>query len=263
MQTLNKILLLLSFFCLISCNEKMPEELAIGNPKQANLDLKGKRVLLYGDSMSSKDYVWYKEEVQKQTGADSVMLAGFSGYSTNMLAEDSQLQRIFDYKPDLIICLIGGNDRCNKGHVGSFGAIKDEPLVEETDIHGNFNDYFFIQAVSHIIRKIENHYQGTKPYLVLCTSLPQKRINGKNDFSNPNNWMRRRNAIVECCNKYDVHCVDLYKLTAWDLSKEPYWNPPTDTKTNRGVYTMDGLHPNETGYRQIVSIICSQLGCSN
>lgn len=253
------ILLLL----LTSCNkgEKAVDKykLPINNKHYKNT-MTGKRVLLYGDSISSDDYEWYKSYLEAGSGASDVFLAGFSGYTTAMLAKDSQLQRIYDYQPDIIICLLGGNDTGKKNTVGTFG-LTDEPTVEETDLHSDYTSHYFIQAASHIARKIEQHYQDSVriPFIVYCTPLPQKRSNRFNSFSQPENWLRKRDAIVECCNKYDIKCIDFYNLCNWDFTKEPYWTAPTDLINSYGIHTMDGLHPNEEGYKDMARIIIEEM----
>ena len=249
---------------LCSCdNQPQQTELTIEHPKNVKLKLNGKRILLYGDSMSSTSYPPYKEAMEKQTGA-TVILAGYDGYTTSMLAEDKQLERIYENKPDVVICLLGGNDVGKYKTVGSFGAATTEPTIEETNIENGFHGgyHYFIQAVSHLMRRIDYHYisnSEAKPYVIFCTPLPQNRAGDYSDFSDHRNWLRKRNAVVECCNKYNVHCVDLYKLTAWDMSEEPLWTTPTDIVNNKGTFTMDGLHPNKKGYEQIVSIICKEI----
>lgn len=239
--------------------------------KSFKIPLKGKKILLYGDSISSSEYPWYKSALEELTGAE-VYAGGFPGYTTGQLAKDAQLQLIFDYKPDIIICLVGGNDVGVKGEVGTFGAT-DEIVVKETDATKDYSGYSFIQAVAHIIEKIDRHYNMNenthllnaddispeKPFLVFCTTLPQKRSNRFNKYSQPDNWLRKRDAIVECCDKYKVHCIDFYNLCDWDFSKEPYWVAPTDFNTNRGIYTMDGVHPNQKGYEDMARIVYEEL----
>lgn len=250
------------------------------NRKQVKLNLTGLNVFLHGDSISSTDYKWYKEALEALMGAN-VYNGGFSGRNTAYLASDAALQRMFDFNPHLIISLVGGNDTGQV--VGTFGAIAGEPLVTETDINVDYNGTYFIQAVSHIIRKVKARYYNIreranltgfetpaemeakidavlKPYFVFCTTLPQKRNDENNAFSNPENWARKRNAVLECCIKYDVHCIDLFNLVGWDMSLEPFWISPTSMTNNRGIYTMDGLHPNKYGYQQMASIVCGELG---
>ncbi|MFT4221994.1 SGNH/GDSL hydrolase family protein [Dysgonomonas sp.] len=252
------------------------------NRKQAKLNLTGGKIILYGDSISSTDYTWYKSAMETLTGAN-VYNGGFSGYNISQLAKNAQLQRLFNYNPNLIVVLLGGNDTGAVGSVGTFGLIDGEPTVSETDVTTDYNGTYFIQGVSHIMRKVKSQYYNIreranltgseteaqkeakidaviKPYIVFCTTLPQKRNNDADTFSNPTNWRRKRDAIVECCNKYNVHCIDLYSLLDWDMSLEPFWISPTNKTNNKGIYTMDGIHPNKYGYNQMSSIICGEIG---
>lgn len=268
------LLFLLLIFSTSSCNYGHKSEdrnqLKVYR-KNFKISLKGKRILLYGDSISSTEYPWYKLALEELTGAE-VCAGGFPGYTTSQLAKDAQLQLIFDYKPDIILCLVGGNDAGVKGEVGTFGAT-DEILVKTTDITKDYSGYTFIQAIAHIIEKINMHYDmdenthllnadeisSDKPFLVFCTTLPQKRSNRFNKFSKTDNWLRKRDAVVESCSVYKVHCIDFYSRCDWDFSKEPYWVPPTDVHTNRGVFMMDGVHPNEKGYKDMARIVYEEL----
>lgn len=254
----------------------------VAKRKMRKLNLSGRKIILYGDSISSTDYPWYATAMSGLTSA-TVYNGGFSGAQTSSLATNSYIQRIYDYNPDLIVCLVGGNDTGVAGSVGTFGVFTDEPTVAQTNIANNYNGTYFIQAVDHIMRKVKDYYYnirlranltGTeteaektakidalpKPYFVFCTSLAQKRNNSLDNYSQEANWLRKRNAVVEACNKNDVHCVDLYNLTGFDMSLEPYWTSPTDKVHNNGIYYMDGLHPNKYGYEVISEIVCGDLG---
>ena len=242
------------------------------------------KIMLYGDSISSEDYPWYKSAMEELTGA-IVYNGGFSGYSTAELAANAALQRIWDYGADVCVVLPGGNDTGAAGTVGSFdGSVPGEEIVTETSLSVDYNGTTFIQACSHIIRKFKAQYENIriraaltgdeteaqkttkidavvpKPMLVFCTPLPQKRNNAADAFSIPANWQRKRDAVVECCFRYGVHCVDLCVKSGVDMSLEPYWVLPTNKVTNNGVLTMDGLHPNKWGYRLHAEIICAETG---
>ena len=250
---------------------------------------KNKRIYLLGDSISSTDYPWYREALMRLTGAADVYNAGFSGRNTAFIACDGAFKRLEDYDPDLVIALVAGNDAAEKGTVGTFSADSPngrlgEEVVSEVDVNTDFGTLPegqpLILAIAHIIRRFNEMYYDfkkragvtgdisiddpvscrkldlvRKPRLVFCTSLPQKRNNDDDSFSDPMGWERRRNAVIECCERYNVPCLDLYSKVRWDWSKEPYWVPPTSTKLNRGIYTMDGLHPNKYGYEYIAGIV--------
>lgn len=238
------------------------------------------KILLYGDSISSTDYTFYKDWMIYYSGLSDVYNGGFSGRTAAYIASDAALARIFNYDPDVIIFQTGGNDVGDV--VGTFGAVPSETTVSETDISVDYNGTYFIQAVSHIIRKVKAHYYnivtraaltGTetasekiakinavkKPYIAFMTPTPQKRNGGDLTWSSEANWIRKRNAIVECCNKYNVHCIDIYSLWGVDMSLEPEWTSPTDQINQNGIYTMDGLHPSQAGYQRISELINGEI----
>jgi len=241
------------------------------------------KIILYGDSRFSTDYPWLKSELELATGA-IVNNAGYSGQTAAFLASNSALNTIFSYNPNVIVIMIGGNDLGGAGQVGSFALnnISNEPVVSETDISVNYTGTYFIQAISHTIRKVKERYYnirananltGTetevekaakidavlKPYIVVCTDLKQKRNPTYGAWSSDANWQRKCNAIIECCLKYKVHCIDLPNLLSWNMDLEPQWESPTDLTTNNGIYTMDGLHPNKYGYEQIAEVLVDHI----
>lgn len=238
------------------------------------------KVILYGDSISSTDYTWYKERMQYYTGLTDVNNNGLSGRTTAYLASNSALSNILNYQPDLIIIQVGGNDVGDV--VGTFGAVPTETTVTETDITIDYNGTYWIQAVSHIIRKVKAYYYNIvtraaltgsetaaekiakinavkKPHIAVLTPTPQKRSGGNLTWSNEQNWIRKRNAVVECCNKYNVQCIDIYSDWGVDMSLEPEWSSPTDQVNQNGIYTMDGLHPSQAGYERIVQLITGKI----
>ena len=218
------------------------------------------RICLYGDSISSTDYKWYKELMQESTGIDDVYNAGFSGARTAQLAKDAQLQRVLDYSANLVIIEVGGNDVGDV--VGTFGMNRTQPVVEQTDISHDYEGTYFIQAVDHIIRKILSQYTAFVPYIAVMTPTPQKRKGGENTWNLHRNWQNKRDAVVECCLKNNIHCIDMFNLWGVDMSKEPSWTSPTNTTESKGIYTMDGLHPNKDGYNRMVQVITSQIKVS-
>lgn len=218
------------------------------------------RICLYGDSISSTDYKWYKELMQESTGIDDVYNAGFSGSRTAQLAKDAQLQRVLDYSANLVIIEVGGNDVGDV--VGTFGMNRTQPIVEQTDISQDYEGTYFIQAVDHIIRKILSQYTAFVPYIAVMTPTPQKRKGGENTWNLHRNWQNKRDAVVECCLKNNIHCIDMFNLWGVDMSKEPSWTSPTNTTESKGIYTMDGLHPNKYGYNRMVQVITSQIKVS-
>ena len=222
------------------------------------MPLRGSRILLAGDSRSSTDYSFYKEILERKTGA-TVLVDGASGRTAAYNASDEYFSRIEADGHDFSLWLVGGNDTGSAGSVGTFSpdsilARQGEPVVEETDAARDYEGNTFIQAVDHIMRKYKSLFYdpgknatGRVPRMIFCTDLPQQRDSADSPWSQRENWERKRQAILECCEKNGIPCLDLYALCGFDMSFEPMYHEPTDTKSDHGIYYMDGLHPNPRG----------------
>lgn len=210
--------------------------------------LKGKVIFLAGDSRSSTDYSFYQEILEKKTGA-KVLTEGASGCLTAYNASNEYFERL-KQKHDFSIWLVGGNDEGSAGTIGTFSAESElgkmgEKAVAETDIGEEYNGETFIQAVDHIMRKYKEECPEGR--MIFCTDLPQQRDSKESEWSRKENWERKNMAILECCEKNHVQCLDLYSLCGFDMDNEPMFQAPTDTKNNKGNFFMDGLHPNPKG----------------
>jgi len=236
----------------------------------ADPPLRGKTVLLAGDSRSSTDYSFYRDLLQQKSGG-TVLNLGASGKTAAYNASDAYFAVLRDNPHDFSIWLVGGNDDGRAGSVGTFSESsalfqQGEPLVEETDITADYGGKTFIQAVDHIMRKYKTLFydfrtseSGRIPRMIFCTDLPQQRENGGTEWSRTENWERKRLAILECCEKNGVACLDLYRLCAFDMRFEPFYTEPTDFAHNRGVYYMDGLHPNQYGMDLITTLEVEEM----
>jgi len=216
-------------------------------------ELAGKRVVLAGDSRSSTDYTFYREILERKTGC-MVLAEGASGKNAAYNASDGYISRIAEKEHDFSIWLVGGNDTGSAGTVGTFSASsalgrQGEAVVPETDLTEDYQGNCFIQAIDHMMRKYQRECSenGKTPVMIFCTDIPQQRYDQNDPWSLQENWERKRLAILECCEKNQISCLDLYTLCAFDMSREPVYTPPTDLENNRGHYYMDGLHPNEKG----------------
>ena len=233
-----------------------------GQLKRLFLPLNGVTVLLTGDSRSSDDYTFYREVLETKSGCRAVT-AGGSGKTAAYNASDEYLNYVLGQPHDYSIWLVGGNDDGSPGTVGTFDAgselaLQGEPVVEETDVSADYDGETFIQAVDHMMRKyraeseaFREQNRGKTPVMIFCTDLPQQRDSADSSWSLQENWERKRTAILECCEKNGVECLDLYRLCGFDMSLEPMFTAPTDKVNDRGVYYMDGLHPNRRGIEVI------------
>ena len=234
------------------------------------MPLSGKIFLLAGDSRSSSDYTFYKSTMEKKTNGNALNV-GASGRNAAYNASSAYFTVIANNPHDFSLWLVGGNDNGASGSVGTFSATsplaeQGEDVVTEIPISDDYNGTKFIQAIDYIMRKYKSLYydfktlnNGHKPKMIFCTDLPQQRGNASNEYSKPANWERKRLAIIECCEKNNVACLDLLKLFNFDMSYEPYWTSPTDMVNDNGVYYMDGLHPNQYGCDIITSLEIEEM----
>jgi len=224
---------------------------------ESGSSLNGMRIFLAGDSRSSTDYTFYKEILEQKTGS-VVLVEGASGCTAAYNASDEYFTRVAELEHDFSIWLVGGNDPGEAGTIGTFDpasslADQGEPVVSETDLSQDYSGTVFIQAVDHMMRKYQSLFAGeeTAPVMIFCTDLPQQRDDENSPWSQQANWERKRLAILECCEKNGVECLDLYTLCNFDMSQEPMFHAPTDTIHDNGVNYMDGLHPNPKGIDRI------------
>lgn len=273
----------------ISIYQKVDVEKSISKLKFYSFEsmplLLGKKIMLYGDSIFSKDYTWIKESLEKLTGA-VVYNGGFSGADANALADATRLQRIIDYKPDILIIMVGGNDTGQQGSVGTFGTygglLEDEQEVSMPDISSPLSGTKFIESVAYISQFAMYHIAGfrhnaylqglctdvgqqlsneddlnniTKPIVILCSPLPQQRENQSNPYSNPKNNVRKADAVREVSRYLHIPLIDFSTLSGFDMINESYPESPTDKTHNKGTYMMDGVHPNKYGYLRMAKII--------
>ena len=264
--------------------EEKESYLPIKVDAKATLNLtSSNRIMLYGASMCSNSYPWFKEWLEKYTGAE-VFNAGNPGWSAKRVASTTYYDKVAQINPDVIYIMLGGNDKGDD--VGTFGAISTQTLVEEiplteswSDAEANDKDYKFIQSLDYILRKLKSEYYDINdnpkddkrfPYIVVGTFTPQHREGySMIEYNDPQNWLNKRNAAVECANKNNIPCLDVFSEIGIDWDKEPYYNQDLDyvngkpTLVNRGIYTLDGLHLNEYGFERLARLVSGVFVPSN
>lgn len=235
------------------------------------------KIMLYGASLCSDSYPWFKEWLERYTGAE-VINAGNPGWNAKQLASTDYYNKVESINPDVIYVMLGGNDKGDD--VGTFGAISSQLLVDEIPLTESWRnaesgnkEYKFIQCLDYILRKLKSEYYDVNdnpkedkrfPYIVVGTFPSQHREGWQFiEFNNPQNWLNKRNAIVECANKNNLPCIDVFSNIGIDWDKEPYYNQDLDydastgkpTLANRGIYTLDGLHLNEYGFEKLAKLL--------
>tara|TARA_R110000764_G_scaffold195872_1_gene281103 strand:+ start:524 stop:2878 length:2355 start_codon:yes stop_codon:yes gene_type:complete len=260
------------------------EQNSYGFSKVLDKDLiDANNIFFYGTSIFSNDYTWLREATRDITNANNIRTLGVSGADAATNASDTYVSRLLQNDVDMIIAMTGGNDSGVSQSVGTFnGSVIGEPVVSETNININYNGTYFIQAISHMMRKMNVFYNirtraqltGTETEAekndkiaaikqvrqLFLTGLPKKITNAANANSLPENWNRKREAVIECGIKYGIDVYDSMNDFNVDMAAEPFYVGPTNKENNNGVYFMDGLHPNIFGYRKLIEGIFKHLG---
>jgi len=231
-------------------------------------------ITLYGDSRHSTDYPFVAKAWANRFGC-TVRAKGLSGHTVEQNASDADLATIFSGPdPRLLVFLPGGNDTGEAGSVGTFSASSPNGLAGESVVSplplstATPSGATFIQNVDLALRKMIAHYGNvraragitggdseatkiaklaatTKVEILPVTDFPQQRNNSSDAFSQPPNWERKQQSVLEAASRLKLRCLDFQGAYPIDMSLEPYFIAPTDLTTNSGNLTMDGLHPNE------------------
>lgn len=237
-------------------------------------------VVLYGDSRTSTAIPFTGTTAAAVLGT-TVSVKGISGSTVAQQASDANLATVWAASPDAVIYMPGGNDTGAAGSVGSLtGAVIGETIVPQISVAGSYSGTYFVQAIDYVIRRFKAQYDDIrtragltgseteaqkndliralkKPMLIVCTDLPQQRASAA--YGLAENLERKRQAIIDACAVNKVHCVDTMSAVGWNMALEPTgFTPPGDpTYANNGVYTTDGLHPNEFGLQAWLQIVAA------
>lgn len=241
---------------------------SLSGTKQTQLikNLKGKTILLFGDSRSSSDYTWYKDLLEKKTGA-TVLNNGKSGATPKSMIDSGYLDEMLDIPHDICIMFLCGNISGAKSFIGTFswGSILNT-WGEDVVSRWNGSDSFdttesskTIQHVDYIVQKYNKKFFADRKHkLYLLTDIPSKREGEQHNYTISCNYGKSE-MIKEVCEQNKVPYIDTMTKCRFNEDFEPAYTPPTDLTTNKGVYYMDGLHLNEYGNDVLTDVIVHGL----
>ena len=196
----------------------------INNLKEVNETLKSElttEYVLLGDSITDK----YK--IQKYLMDYPVINSGISGNKTDDVL-DQLNKRVFKYKPNKLVLLIGIND-----------------LLHEKD-----SDYV-INNIEKITDKIHDKFPDCKIYIESVYPVNHKwKDNAKSEFKleEVQEKIKELNEkIKKLCDKNNYTYVDVYPSLK------------DDKEELKSEFTDDGLHPNSKGYETITEVLIDKV----
>lgn len=241
---------------------------SLSGAKQTQLikNLKGKTILLFGDSRSSSDYTWYKDLLEEKTGA-TVLNNGSSGASPKTMITTGYLDNMLDIKHDICIMFLCGNISGYKESIGTFSYGSPlntwgEKVVSRWNGEEEFDVNTFnkpIQHIDYIVQKYNKKFFADRKHkLYILTDIPSKRNGEQHGYTIVCNYGKSE-MIKEVCIQNGVPYIDTMTKCRFNEDFEPAYTPPTDLTTNKGVYYMDGLHLNEYGNDVLTDVIVHEL----
>lgn len=229
-------------------------------------NLKGKTILLFGDSRSSADYTWYKELLEKKTGA-TVLNNGSSGATPKSMITTGYLDDMLNVPHDICIMFLCGNISGYKESIGTFSYGSPlntwgETVVNRWTSTEEFNVDTYskpIQHIDYIVQKYnEKFFADRKHKLYILTDIPSKRKGEQHGYTQVCNYGKSE-MIKEVCRQNNVPYIDTMAKCRFNEDFEPSYTPPTDLTANNGIYYMDGLHLNEYGNDVLTDVIVHGL----
>lgn len=177
----------------------------------------------------------------KDSGVWNVIEKGLNKYNDGTGVSTSALKLQGD--TNLVIIFAGTND-FNDGY--ALGKI-DDPVSEDS----------VPLTICSAVKRILHYIFSTNPTCKVLWVAPIQRYNitdtsrQKDEFGRTVNnagWtlQEANNIIAEVCSLYSVPCLKMYDIL-------------NINETNINTFTIDGLHPNIEGDKQIASLICSKI----
>ena len=207
------------------------------------MELKGKKINFLGDSITEgcgasspdKCYVSLMKEYNSLAEARNYGQGGTRIARQSEMKDPNEprdqdfLKRMWDMDPDAdVIVVFGGTNDYGNGQA---------PLgtIEDTEI------YTFYGAVRTLCVEIIKKYPTSA--IVFITPLHRWNENGGLGTWKPEGVVQHPlcdyvKAIKEVCECYSVPVLDLFGAGSMPVHIQPW----------QGIYTVDGLHPNDKGY---------------
>lgn len=210
----------------------------------------GKRILLYGDSISSDYNIepgTYAELVKKKFGTDDVIAHGQIGEmlgsktddKSDSLTDDQQIGFITSQEPDLLIFQGGVSDYWHGVPLGDhYGDIEDSEYVKTTT--GGLRYLLY-----HLTKNLPRHSR------VLFVTPPPGIYEGVTDMEQNASCHR----MAEYVQRYKAVCAE-YHVPVCDFWATGGW--PTSNENIEPFYTIDGVHLSPEGYDRMTDLLLAE-----
>lgn len=210
------------------------------NNTSYNTTIGSNAVWYTSDRLSSVDYTWWKKTIDtlelelcvnnSWSGSRVTTTRGESPASCMTRATNLHNNNKNIY-PDIICVYIGINDYNGGVTLGSFNSVEEIYDSSTNSYIGDLTE--FADAYATMVHKIISTYETADVYL--CTLVQYKTA--------LSSW---NNVIKKIADEFDCNVVDFYEETGI-------------TPNNLGIYTIDNLHPSQSGMSKMSECLVASL----
>lgn len=222
--------------------------------------------ICYGARNSHKGFVGDLGHDYKNVGLSSATL---SNYTTSVTNIPDQLVGVTDYDPDIIIANGGVNDYYKGVSLGELSAV---PV--STDAQAEALDRSTVMGgLEYLLYKMITLYPKAQRFFLITHKTYATAYSGASvkaywpTTANQAGYTQEElhDAIVKCCEFYNVKVIDVYKdsliNTLYDDYRSDVAYNDDNSKTNTEYVDLDGIHPMAYGYKQgYVPLIKQAIG---
>ena len=212
----------------------------------AGKNFAGKRIVLYGDSLSA-DYGirpgTYAGLVRRKFGTDDVigygqvgeMLGSLTNDKSDSLTDDQQIGHIVSLAPDLLILQGGASDYRHNVPLG--------------DLRGEIENPEYVKTATGGLRYLFHHFMKNLPcHSKILFVTPSPGVNDLVGNSLGYTLPDYLDYFRIVCTEYHVPVCDLWTTVCWSTYNE----------SREPRYTIDGVHLSPEGYDRVTDLLLSE-----
>lgn len=222
--------------------------------------------ICYGARNSNKGFVGDLGHDYKNVGLSSATL---SNYTTSVTNIPDQLVGVTDYDPDIIIANGGVNDYYKGVSLGELSAV---PVTTDTEAEA-LDRSTVMGGLEYLLYKMITLYPKAQRFFLITHKTYATAYSGASvraywpTTANQAGYTQQElhDAIVRCCELYNVKVIDVYKdsliNTLYDDYRSDVAYNDDKSKTNTEYVDSDGIHPMAYGYKEgYVPLIKQAIG---
>lgn len=162
----------------------------------------------------------------------------FSDYAGQELSFSLDMGNMFNNSADIAVVFLGVNDYLTARENKRYG-----------DYYATESTAGYIGSVRYVMKQLKASYSNQEVFFVTMYNVPKTAESTYSDIATAPGLADYQDMLRKIVNDYGYHLIELYDTGFMDC---------TDTATGY-MYTADGLHPSDEGYRILGEHIAAEL----